>query len=133
MSLEENKKVYLAYFATILSKDLSALEAVLSPNFVGHDLSPGLPLGPKSLQQFRAMINAAFPDQEAILQDVLAEGDRVVGRFLVRQTHLGEFRGIPPTGRVVESELIEIVRIEDGKVAERWVARDPFLGVSPLA
>jgi predicted ester cyclase len=133
VSLEDNKAVYRAYVAAILSKDLSALDSVLSPQFVGHDLPPGLPAGPDSLKEFRRLVNTAFPDQSGRIEDIVAEGDRVVGRISVRHTHRAAFRGIPPSGRQVESELIEIVRIEGGKVAERWVARDPFLGALPPA
>lgn len=124
MAVDENKSVYHRYIAALFGGDVDALDAVLSPDFVGHDLPPDLPRGPESLKRFRAMVNAAFPDQTCYLEDLIAEDDRVVGRLMLIGTHRGEFMGIRPTGKQVTSHLIEIVRIEAGRIVERWVQRD---------
>jgi predicted ester cyclase len=70
------------------------------------------------------MVQTAFPDQEIELVEVIAEGNFVVGRMIIRGTHQGEFMRIPRTGKRVSAELIELVRIADGKIAERWVQWD---------
>jgi predicted SnoaL-like aldol condensation-catalyzing enzyme len=66
------------------------------------------------------MVQTAFPDQEIELVEVIAEGNFVVGRMIIRGTHQGEFMRIPRTRKRVSAELIEVVRIADGKIAERW-------------
>ena len=100
------------------------LKAVLAPDFVGHDLPPGLPPGPESLILFRKKVNEVFPDQKIVVEDLIAVDDRVVARLTMTQTHQAEFMGIPATGKPVVIELIEIDRIENGKIAERWAKLD---------
>ena len=100
------------------------LKAVLAPYFVGHDLPPGLPPGPESLILFRKKVNEVFPDQKIVVEDLIAVDDRVVARLTMTQTHQAEFMGIPATVKPVAIELIEIDRIENGKIAERWAKLD---------
>ena len=95
------------------------VDEVLAPDFVAHDLPPGV-----TLAQFRQVVNEAFPDQKSEVVDIIAEGDRVAGRLIVRQTHLGKFQGLSPTGKQVTFELHDIVRIDKGRIAERWVQFD---------
>lgn len=72
---------------------------------------------------FEAMF-AAFPDFEATVEDVVAEGDTVAMRVTLSGTHEGEFVGIEPTGNSFEVDNAVFTRIEDGKIAERWVQPD---------
>lgn len=137
MSVENNKTLYRRYVAAIFGKDLAILNELLAPDFVGHDLPPGMPPGPEGLRQFRRVVDAAFPDLEGRIEDLVVESDRVVGRVTLQGTHRGEFMGIPATGRRVQTELIEIVRVERGKLAEPWVKRDRLselqqLGAAPV-
>ncbi len=62
----------------------------------------------------------AFPDLRLELEDVVAEGDRVVTRLVGRGTHLGEFRGVPPSGRPVATHIIVISRLADERIVEEW-------------
>ncbi len=117
MSVEENKKLYLRYQAALRAPD--TLGEVLASDFVTHDLPPGM-----TLAQFRRGINVAFPDQTWEVLDMVAEGDRVAGRVRQTQTHLGVLQGIPPTGKNFAFELLEIIRVDNGKIAERWVQFD---------
>jgi steroid delta-isomerase-like uncharacterized protein len=76
-------------------------------------------------KQFIDMFKTAFPDIQATVEDVVAEGDKVVTRVMIRGTHQGEVEEFgPPTGRRVEIEGITIHRIEDGKIAEEWNSYD---------
>lgn len=63
---------------------------------------------------------AAFPDVTVTLQEAVAEGDRVGFRSVLQGSHLGEFLGIPPTWSQVTVTLVDVLRIEDGRIAERW-------------
>jgi predicted ester cyclase len=125
MALEANKALYQRYFAILLAKTPDKLDEVLSLDFIGHDLPPGLPPGPEALKRFRRMVDTAMPDQEGTMEDLIAEGDTVVGRWTLRGTHTGgPFLGVPPSGKRLTIRLIEIVRIGGDKIVERWVLRD---------
>ena len=81
--------------------------------------------GIEEAKQFIAMFKTAFPDMQATVEDVVAEGDKVVTRVTLRGTHQGEVEEFgPPTGKQVEIEGITIHRIEDGKIAEEWKSYD---------
>jgi predicted ester cyclase len=82
------------------------------------------------------MFRGAFPDSYFTIEDMVAEGDKVVTRKTFHGTHGGEFMGIPPSGRSVSMGLIDIVRISEGRVVEHWSMGDNLgmvrqLGVVP--
>ncbi len=126
--MSANKELYLRYDEALATKDPAALDAaiddVVATDFVGHDLPPGLPPGSAGLKEFRRRVHAAFPDQRAVVEDMIEEGDRVAARVSVTMTHLGEFQGIPATAQRITIELVDIVRIAEGKIAERWAFSD---------
>jgi len=76
--------------------------------------------GREANRQFWAGFFAALPDLTATMEDLIVSGDRVVGRFVYRGTHLGEFMGLPPSGRPVEMRSIDIWRVADGLFVEHW-------------
>ena len=76
--------------------------------------------GREANRQFWAGFFAALPDLTATMEDLIVSGDRVVGRFVYRGTHLGEFLGIPPSGRPVEMRSFDIWRVADGLFVEHW-------------
>jgi predicted ester cyclase len=77
---------------------------------------PPMPLA--GHQQFAAMFYAAFPDMYHVVEDTIAEDDRVVVRFTIHGTHTGNFMGIPPTGRRIDVTANILLRVVEGKVAE---------------
>src|SRR5689334_12209801 len=106
MSTEENKELFFRYQDALRSNNPDDLKAVLAPDFVGHDLPPGLPPGPEGLILFRKKANQAFPDQKIEeMEDLIAVDDKVVARFTMTQTHKGEFMGLAATGKTVTIEL----------------------------
>lgn len=70
------------------------------------------------------MFRDGFPDLRATVEDALEEGDRVAARVRFIGTHEGEFMGVPPSGNKVDIEMIDIVRIVDGKASEHWGVTD---------
>ena len=82
--------------------------------------APGQARGLEGFKQVNTMLRAAFPDLRLTVEEMVAEGDRVSVRFTARGTHQGEFWGAPPTGSRVAWEVISIVRLAGGKIAERW-------------
>ena len=75
-------------------------------------------------RQEAADFREGFPDVVSTIEDLIAEGDKVVARWRARATHQGEYMGIPPTGKEVEFTGISIYRIEAGKIAESWNEED---------
>ena len=117
---EENKTIVRRYIETINKQDLEGLDEFVALNAVYHNAPPGLASGIEGFRQLVSMYFTAFPDLQITLQDMIAEGDKVVSRFIGRGTHQGEFMGIAPTGKRVEATAISIMRLEGGKLAEEW-------------
>jgi steroid delta-isomerase-like uncharacterized protein len=95
-------------------------EEFLDPGFVYHD--PGLQdvNDLASARQWVAAVRDAFPDQHSTIEDLVAEGDRVVCRYSFRGTHQRDFRGIPVMGKQTTGTVVAIYRIVGGKIQEEW-------------
>jgi steroid delta-isomerase-like uncharacterized protein len=78
----------------------------------------------EAARQEAADFRRGFPDVISTIEDIVAEGDRVAARWTARATHLGEYVGVPPTGKEVEFTGISIYRIEGGRIAESWTVED---------
>ncbi|MDP9368230.1 MAG: ester cyclase [Chloroflexota bacterium] len=125
MSLEENKAIVCRVWDEVVSRGtLGVADELIAPEFIYH--APGTPElhGPDGFAQLIAMYRAAFPDLQATVEDLIAEGDKVVSRYTVRGTHQGELMGIPRTGRRVTEAGIVISRLADGKLVEDWHSPD---------
>jgi steroid delta-isomerase-like uncharacterized protein len=98
-----------------------SLDEVYPPDVVWH-VPGGQDLrGIEEAKQFVSTYLEAFPDTSFSVEDMLAEGDKVISRYTVTGTHQGETEDFgPPTGRQVELEGITIHRIEGGKIVEEW-------------
>jgi len=117
-------------------KDMSAFEAYFSTNLKDHALPPGIPEGFEGRKMFYSAMLAAFPDVQARVEDVFAEGDKLVTRWSVRGTHQGDMMGIPPTGKQISVGGIAIDRFENEQSVEHWEVFDQMglmqqLGVIP--
>ena len=125
-SAEENKAVVLRQEEEIFTRgNLDAAEEIYAPGYVGHDPSnPEDVMGPEAAKQAAADYRRAFPDLRVTVEDLIAEGDKVVARLRFRGTHLGELEGIAPTGRRVDCTGIVVSRMEGGKIAEDWANFD---------
>ena len=78
----------------------------------------------EAARQEAADFRRGFPDVASTIEDLIAEGDKVVARWRSRATHQGEYMGIPPSGEAVEFTGISVYRIEGGKIAESWNSED---------
>jgi steroid delta-isomerase-like uncharacterized protein len=125
VALEENKTLYRRWFEEVVSEgDLSLADELLADTYGMH--FPGMeePVDREGHKQLVMMFRAGFPDWMETVEDVLAEGDKVVIRVTGRGTHEGEFQGIPPTGRRVSATGVGIGRIENGRIVETWAEYD---------
>jgi steroid delta-isomerase-like uncharacterized protein len=125
MSLEKNKGLARRYQEEVWGKgDLALIDELLAPDFIDHSLPAGMDPGFAGAKRAVQGALDAFPDGQWTVEDLIAEGDKVVIRWKLQATHEHEFRGIAPVGKPVTIAGITILRIADGKIAERWVNWD---------
>jgi predicted ester cyclase len=98
----------------------TAFDELLATDVVDHSRPPGVGPGAEGVRQQFDALRVAFPDFRATILDQVEQGDKVVTRKVFHGTHLGPLQGIPPTGRLVEINVIDIVRVVDGKIVEHW-------------
>jgi steroid delta-isomerase-like uncharacterized protein len=117
-----NKALVEAFIRELFTDgDLGAVDRYLDPDMVNHDLPfPGAPPGPEGMRHAAAMFRAALPDWHSDVEQLVAEGDLVVERFTASGTHSGELMGVAPTGRVLRLRGMQMFRIRDGRIVERW-------------
>jgi len=113
--------------------DVDGFDEVLAADFVEHEETPGLAPTREGVKEFFKMYLAAFPDLRFDPEDVLSSGDKVVARTKATGTHEGEFMGMPPTGKRVDVQLIDIVRFgDDGLAHEHWGVFDALAMMQQL-
>ena len=122
---EENKRIARRYPEEVATGgNVDLIDELLAEEYVEHGPFGGETRGAEAdKEQMRAML-AAVPDFEAIVEDVVAEGDTVAMRVTLRGTHEGEMMGIEGTGKSFEIGNMVFTRIEDGKIVERWIQPD---------
>jgi predicted ester cyclase len=103
---------------------LDLVGELLGAGYVNHALPPGIPPGPEGYKLGIKMFHAAFGDIDMTFEDQIAEGDKVVTRFITRCTHKGEWMGVQPTGKQITITGIAIARISNGKIVEEWENAD---------
>jgi len=131
MSTEDNKAIMRRFYEEVMNqKNLAAIDDFLAPTFVNHSaLQLGMPGGGiEEVKQYLSMLLTTFPDLHYTIEDMIAEGDKVVARLTVSGTQQGAFLGIPSTGKHATISDVEIVGIANGKLVEIWVQAD-FLGL----
>ena len=114
----ENKKIVQGFFERGNSEEGTPLD-LCTPCFTAHiDRYPTMDL--QAFQEYHEEYFASFSDTKMIVEDMVAEGDKVAFRGVVRATHSAEFKDIPASGNQVEVAVVGIAKISDGKVAEWW-------------
>ena len=98
---------------------MDLLDEVLADDFVAYGVGK-VPSGPEGMRGLIDAWRTAFPDWQDQIDEIVAEGDLVVLKITARGTHEGPLMGVEPTGEAVEWGMIEMVRLEDGKIAEQW-------------
>ncbi len=136
MSNEENKAVVRRFFEAFNAGDLDAIAALCAPNVVVHNSGAPDPLNLEGFMQLAGGFLAAFPTGKHSIEDIAAEGNKVIARVIYRGAHTGDLMGIPPTGKQVAVSAMTIDYIANGKIVETWRLFDQLgmmqqLGVIP--
>src|ERR1700759_4153109 len=119
MSVENDNKAFVRRFVDFINKDLFApIDGFFATDYTYHNSSMPQVKDLAGVKEFNAMAYGAFPDIRFTLEDMVAEGDKVVYRASARGTHKGEFMGIAATGKQITFTTIVISRITDGKFQE---------------
>ena len=131
MSTEDNKALVRYWIEEVINKgNLAVVDALCPPGYVGHNPHHPLkdqPVGPEEVKEHVVKwLHAVFPDLHQDIEEMIAEGDKVVVRWTNSGTHVGEFMGIPPTGKSFSIAGIDIHRLSGGKMAEHWHVVDLF-------
>ena len=134
---DENKALMRRYYLEVWQYgNRASTDELVSPHIVDHMPGPDQPPGQAGHDATVNLVRTAFPDAEFTVEDLLAEGDKVVGRWTMRATHKGDLQGIPATGRSVVMSGIDIARWQNGQLVEIWHVEDIMslmmqLGVVP--
>ena len=120
--LENNKALVERYYREVMTLgqgDTIKFDEFVAKDAVLHNSYPNPPVGPDAWKERVRIFTTSFSDVEITLGEVLAEGDSVATQMIYRGTHTGEFLGVPPSGKRVAVDEIQIMRIRDGMIVER--------------
>jgi steroid delta-isomerase-like uncharacterized protein len=120
MSTEANKTIVRRFLEAFNAGDLDGVAELCSPNVVVHNSGAPDPLSLDGFTQLAGAFLGAFPGGEHTIEDMIAEGDRVVTRVVYYGTHTGDLMGMPPTGKQVAVPAMIIDQIANGKIVETW-------------
>jgi predicted ester cyclase len=122
MTSTRNKQIVEEFITALFTDgDLTAVDRYLDPDFINHDPPlPGAPDGPDGMRQAAELFRHAFPDWRSDAQHMIAEDDLVAEHFVAHGTHGGSVMGETPTGHDVVLRGVNIFRIAQDKIVERW-------------
>lgn len=124
MSIEENKEIVRRYQGAYNNNRLDVLDEVMAADVITPKIVPGFPAGLEGAKAVHRTSMVGMPDFHTQIEDLIAEGDKVVARITMTGTHTGDFFGMPATGKKVKFSGIYIARIKDGKIVEHWGEED---------
>jgi predicted ester cyclase len=139
MTTEENKAEQRRVWEEVFNKgDMSVADEAIAPNYVYQGLMGIESKGPEGFKQMVTMFRTAFPDLHVEVEDMIAEGDKVVSHYTMMGTHKGDLMGIAPTGKKVKFSGMVLVRWVGGKEVEAKGVGDMLamfqqMGVAPPA
>jgi steroid delta-isomerase-like uncharacterized protein len=138
MSLAENKAVVRRLLEEVINEGHQVVaDELVTSNFVDHNPMPGFPPNREGFKKSFVTFRAAVPDLRYTIDDIIAEGDKVVVRWTAKGTHKGEMLGIPPTGKKVAISGVDVFRLAKGQLVELWLSWDQLgmlqqMGVIPM-
>ncbi len=128
MSAEENKAIVRRFYEEWNKGNMQGVYDLFSDDVVDHNPGPGQAPGKAGVIQSLEIFRYAFPDSQLAVEQLIADGDKVVDHATLRGSHTGSLLGIPPTGKPVVVQASDIYRIANGKIVEIWHIED-ILGI----
>jgi steroid delta-isomerase-like uncharacterized protein len=120
-AISQNKTTVTSFIDALFTKgDLGAVDEYLGADFVNHDPPAGVTADREGMRTAGAMFRTAFPDWHSDMDILVGEDDLIVEHFTASGTQQGEIFGVPPSGRTVRLPGINIWRLRDGRIVERW-------------
>ena len=121
MTLSENKATVIRFNKEFLEKgNVEVLKEIVADDFINHTVAGSIPNNVDGLRQFITMLHAGFSDFDVSIHEQVAEGDVVATRKTIKATHTGEVMGRSATGKQVVFNVMDFVRLRDGKYIEHW-------------
>jgi steroid delta-isomerase-like uncharacterized protein len=124
MSAEDNKNINLRWIQAFNERDWTAESTFRTTDYQAHMSASPVPLDSAGWAAFMTSFTTAFPDAQIAVEASIAERDVVVSRWTISGTHLGNFLGVPASGRQISMQGIDFSRVVDGKIAEHWAQFD---------
>src|SRR3954462_3637674 len=115
---DDNKTAARRFYAEVNAGNLDIVDELVADDFVEHEEFPGIEPTKEGVRQFFGMFRAAFPDLNMEPHEVVAEDNLVTARVTFTGTHQGDFMGVPPSGKQIEVQAIDMLRIRDGQATE---------------
>ena len=110
----------------------TSIDELVEPDATIRTPVPGDATGAEKLKQVWAVLLRGLPDLQLDVKDLIGEGDKIVARIVCSGTHLGEYMGVPPTGKSIVYDEIFIFRFADGRVVETWGVVDVLAQMKQL-
>jgi len=107
--------------------NFEVFEQLFADDFLDHTPQPGRTPDKDGARQLYKILRTAFPDFHADIHWQIADGDRVTTYKTYHGTHRGEFLGVAPTGRQIQFETVDVMRVRNGKITEHWGRGQPLL------
>lgn len=125
MSIDANKDLARAYFTAFLERDEAWWRQYIAPDFVRHD--PGLTFevrGPGGVARLGEVLHGGVTEMTLPIDEVIAEGDKVLVRLRFQGRHTGDLMGLSPSDRSIDIAVMDLFRIVDGRLVEHWALLD---------
>jgi steroid delta-isomerase-like uncharacterized protein len=129
---ETRKSIVAEMYHGYSSGAVEHLDSIIAPDLNDHSPAPGQTKGIDGLKQNIAAFRLAFPDGEIIPREMFADRDKVIARVSLTGTHVGEFQGIPPSGKRMIADGMETFQFRDGVIAESWSMFGPLVEMQKL-
>ncbi|HTE29267.1 MAG TPA: ester cyclase [Chryseolinea sp.] len=125
MAISPNKEIVIRFNKEFLEQgNMEVLREIVSDDFINHTAAGTVPNNVEGLRQFIAMLHTGFSNLRIEIHEQVEENDLVATRKTIHASHTGEIMGHQATGKQVVFNVMDFVRLKDGKYLEHWGRND---------